>query len=80
MSALVFGLVVLLGGLFCLAISNPLAKLVTNWTLFIRQDPEVLEAHRGGKRREIRLVAKAFLVLGGGLIIGGLIGWSLGAP
>ncbi|MCB5276010.1 hypothetical protein BJG92_03565 [Arthrobacter sp. SO5] len=80
MSALVFGLVVLLGGLFCLAISNPLAKLVTNWNLFIHQDADVLEAYRSMKRREIRLIAKVFLVLGGCLIIGGLIGWSLGAP
>ena len=80
MSALVFGLVILLGGLFGLAISNPLAKLVTNWNLFIHQDSDVLEAYRSRKRREIRLIAKVFLVLGGGIIIGGLIGWSLGAP
>lgn len=79
MSALVFGVAVLLGGLFCLAISNPLAKLVTNWNLFILQDSDVLEAYRSRKRREIRLVATVFLVLGGGFIIGGLIGWSLGA-
>jgi hypothetical protein len=79
MSALVFGLVVLFGGLFCLAISNPLAKLVTNWNLFIHQDPDVLEAYRSKKRRGIRLVAKAFLISGGVLIIGGLIGWGLGA-
>jgi len=63
MSAIVFGLVVLLGGLLCLAISNPLAKLATNWNLF-----------------KIRRVAKVFLVVEGGCIIGGLIGWSLGAP
>jgi hypothetical protein len=80
MSALVFGLVVLLGGLFCLAISNPLAKLATNWNLVIHQDADVLEAYRSTKRREIRRIAKGFLVLGGCLIIGGLIGWSLGAP
>lgn len=80
MSALVMGLVVLLMGLFGLAISGPLARLVTNLNLFIHQDPDVLEAYRSMKRREVRLIAKVFLVLGGGLIIGGLIGWSLGAP
>ena len=80
MSAIVFGLVVLLGGLLCLAISNPLAKLATNWNLFIHQDSEVLEAYRSNKRRKIRRVAKVFFVVGGGCIIGGLIGWSLGAP
>jgi hypothetical protein len=34
MSALLFGLVVVIGGLFCWVISNSLARLVTNWNLF----------------------------------------------
>ena len=72
MSAIVFGLVVLLGGLLCLAISNPLAKLATNWNLFIHQDSEVLEAYRSNKRRKTRLVAKVFLVVGGGYTIAGI--------
>lgn len=80
MSAIWFGLVGLLMGLFILAISGPLAKLATNWNLFIHQDLEVLEAYRSQKRREVRLVATLFLVVGGGAIIAGLIGWSLGAP
>lgn len=79
MSALMFGLVVLLGGLFCLAISKPLAKLVTNGNLFIHQDPDLLEAYRNKKNRGIRRVAKAFLVAGGVFIVVGLIGLSTGA-
>ncbi|MDQ0822303.1 hypothetical protein QFZ69_004619 [Arthrobacter sp. V1I7] len=74
MSALVFGVVVMLGGLFVLAISNPLAKLVTNWNLFIHQDPGVLEAYRSRKRRGIRLVAKVFLVWEAALLSGALLG------
>jgi hypothetical protein len=80
MSALLFGLVVLLGGLLGLAISNPLANLVTNWNLVIHQDRDVLEIYRHKKRRGIRLVAKLFLTAGGLLTIGGLVAWSLGAP
>lgn len=80
MSAIWFGLVGLLMGLFILAISGPLANLATKWNLFIRQDADVLEAYRSQKRRGVRLVATLFLVVGGGAIIAGLIGWSLGAP
>lgn len=68
------------GGRLFLAISNLLAKLVTNWSLFIDQEADVLEAYGSRKLREIRLVATVFLVVGGGLIIGGLVGWSLGPP
>ena len=78
MAALMFGLVVLLGGLFCLAISKPLAKLVTNGNLFIHQDPDVLEGYRSRKNRGIRRVAKVFLVAGGIFIVVGFIGLSLG--
>ncbi|MEV8040082.1 hypothetical protein [Arthrobacter sp. NPDC080082] len=78
MEALLFGLVGLAMGLFCLAISGPLAKLATNWNIFIRQDADVLEAYRSMKLRKIRLVAKSFMVLGGVFVIAGLIGWSLG--
>ncbi|MGX5715514.1 hypothetical protein [Arthrobacter sp. MAHUQ-56] len=77
MPALLFGLVVLLGGLLSLAVASPLARLVTNWNLFIRQDSDVMEAYRQKKRRGIRAVATVFLVVGGLFIIGGLIEWSL---
>lgn len=78
MSALLFGLVAVLMGLFGLAISSPLAKLVTNWNLFIRQEPDVLDAYRSMKLHRIRLVAKGFIVLGGVFVVAGLIAWSLG--
>lgn len=77
MPALLFGLVVLLGGILSLAVANPLARLVTNWNLFIREDPDVMEAYRQRKLRGIRMVAKVFLIVGGLFIVGGLIAWSL---
>lgn len=76
---LLFGLLVLLMGLFFWAISNPLAKLATNWNLFIKQDPDVLAAYRSMKLGRIRMLAKATQILGGVFVVGGLIGWGLGA-
>lgn len=78
MGALLFGLVAVTMGLFCMAISGPLAKLATNWNIFIHQDADVLEAYRSMKLRRIRLVAKSFMVLGGVFVVAGLVGWIFG--
>jgi hypothetical protein len=77
-SALLFGLVLVLAGLVFLAISNPLAKLATSWNLFIDQDPDVLEAYRSMKLQRIRVLAKGTLVLGAVIFAAGLIGWAPG--
>ena len=79
MWALLFGLVVVIFGLFCWVLSNPLAKLATNWNLFIQQDPDTMEAYRTRKFRKLRMMATGHLILGGVLVVAGLIGWSLGA-
>jgi hypothetical protein len=73
MPAMGFGLVVLLMGLFALAISGPLSKLVTNWNLFLRE--ENMDAYRSKKRRGIRILAKVWIALGICLIVVGFIAW-----
>lgn len=78
MGALLFGLVGVAMGLFCMAISGPLAKLVTNLNIFIHQDADVLEAYRSMKLRRIRVVAKTFMVIGGVFAVARLIGWGFG--
>lgn len=79
MAALLFGLAVVMMGLFCLAVSSPLAKLMTNWNIFIQQDADILEAYKSMQLRRIRLGAKSFMLLGGVVVVAGLIGWSLEA-
>jgi hypothetical protein len=77
MPAMGFGLLVVLMGLFTLAISGPLSKLVTNWNLFLRE--ENMDAYRSKKRRGIRILAKVWIALGICLIVEGFIAWIVGS-
>ena len=70
---LLAGSLLVLMGMFALAMSGPLSKWATNWNLFLRT--EDMDTYRTRKRHRIRLWAKFFLVAGIVLILVGFIGW-----
>ncbi|ALV41187.1 hypothetical protein AU252_08510 [Pseudarthrobacter sulfonivorans] len=71
--ALLAGSLLVLMGMFALAMSGPLSSWATNWNLFLRT--EDMATYRTKKRRRIRLYAKIFLAAGVVAILGGFIGW-----
>jgi hypothetical protein len=65
--------------LFVWIISGPLSRLVTNMNIFLREDDlEGLEAYRNKKRRGIRLMAKAWVVVAIFCIVWGILVVILG--